>query len=115
MVPQNLQTENSTRLESTKGEFVELFSNINQVLSEQGEIQLNVTLTRADAHKIKIDVNSQTNGTGKKILTPDEVCEMLKITKRALYKYAKMGIVPGLKLGREWRFEADSIFELFKM
>jgi len=114
MVPQNLKTATDAQSKSTGEELVELFSKVNQALSQPEQIQFNVTLTRTDASKIKIDVNSQPNGTGKTILTSDEVCNMLKITRRVLHKHAKMGIVPGLKLGREWRFEADSIFKLFR-
>jgi len=114
MVPQNLKPETDTQSKSTTEELAELFSKLDEALSQQEQIQFNLTLTRVDASKIKIDVNSSPNGTGKTILTSDEVCNMLKIKKGVLHKCVRMGIVPGLKVGREWRFEADSIFKLFR-
>lgn len=120
MLPKDLKPETDTQFESTGKEFstgegfVELFETINQALSQQEGGQFNINLTRIDANKIKMDVHSQPNGNGKRILTSDEVCDMLKITRRTLHKYAKMGLIPCFKLGREWRFEADSIFKLFK-
>ena len=118
MVPQNLQAEIDADFESTNFEFireeiVKLFSNVNQLLSQQKQIQFSVTFTRTDANKIKIDVNSKPNRNGKGILTSDEVCDMLKIKKDILHKYARTGIIPGVKIGRKWVFEADSIFKLF--
>jgi len=119
MIPQNLKTEDDAKFGATKfgatdKELVKLFSNVNKVLSEQKQIQFSVTLTQADAKVIKIDVNSQPNIDNNTILTSDEVCDMLKITKSFLYKYARMGVIPGLKIGCKWRFEADSIFKLFR-
>ena len=107
------------KFEFTKEEFVELFSNINKTLSQQKQIQFSVTLTQTNANKIKIDVNSQPNGDSSvgdlysTILTSDEVCDILKIRRSFLHKYARMGVIPGLKIGRKWRFEVDSIFKLF--
>jgi len=114
MIPQNLQMETDVKFDLTKEEIVKFFSNLNRALSKQEQTQFTVTLTRTDANKIKIDVKSQPNGDGKKILTSDEVCNMLKITKRVLHKHARIGIIPGLKIGRKWRFEADRIFKLFR-
>lgn len=114
MLPQKLQTETDAKFEFTKEELVKLFSNLNIALSQKEQIQFIVTLTRTDANKIKIDLNSQPNGDVRRILTSDEVCDMLKITKRVLHKYARMGIIPGLKIGGKWRFESDSIFKLFR-
>ena len=46
-------------------------------------------------------------------MAEDEVCDMLKIRKRFLHKYANMSIIPGVKIGRKWIFEQDRIFKLF--
>lgn len=39
----------------------------------------------------------------------DEVCEMLKLTKRGLYNFIKDGSLKCYKLGREYRFTEDDI------
>ena len=108
---QNLQAETDADFESANEEFVKLFSKLNQALSQQGPIS--ITLIRTDENTVKINLSPQPNEYGEEVLTSDEVCDMLKIKKKVLYKYAKMGIIPGLKIGREWRFKADSIFKLF--
>ncbi len=38
------------------------------------------------------------------LLTIKEVASILKIEKFAVYKYAKKGIIPAVKVGRNWRF-----------
>jgi excisionase family DNA binding protein len=119
MAPQNLQAETdadfeSTNPESTKEELAKLVSSLKQALSQQERIQLSVILTQTDENKIKIDLNSQQKGDVKKFLTSDELCDMLKIPKHFLHKYARKGIIPGFKVGREWRFEAERIFKLFR-
>jgi excisionase family DNA binding protein len=110
MMPQKLQTEADAKFESTE-ELVKLLSNLNQILSQQEHIQISLTLTRTAENKIKMDLNSQPNRDVKRILTSDEVCDILKISKNFLYKYARMGVIPGFKVGNKWRFEADSIFK----
>ena len=42
--------------------------------------------------------------TDKEILNADGAAEMLGISKRLLLRLAREGVVPGQKLGREWRF-----------
>ena len=46
------------------------------------------------------------------ILTCKELAEYLKLTEVTIYKYAKEGKIPGIKLGGRWRFDKDKIDEL---
>lgn len=47
------------------------------------------------------------------ILTAEEVAEYLKINKRTVYNLAEKGEIPGVKLGRQWRFKKRMIEEIF--
>ena len=38
------------------------------------------------------------------ILTLDEASKFLKIGKKTLYALVNKGVIPGRKIGREWRF-----------
>lgn len=46
-----------------------------------------------------------------KLLTPDELCEVLDIKKSKLYKLTSRRIIPFLKIGRELRFQLDKVLE----
>lgn len=48
------------------------------------------------------------------IYTLDEVSEMLKVTKRTLYKYLSEGKLPASKVGREWRVTEEQIKEFMQ-
>jgi excisionase family DNA binding protein len=43
------------------------------------------------------------------VLTIDELAAYLKIAKSTLYKLAQEGKLPGLKVGRHWRFRREAI------
>lgn len=43
------------------------------------------------------------------IYTLDEISELLKTTKRTLYKYLKDGKLPASKIGREWRVTEEQL------
>ena len=38
------------------------------------------------------------------IITIDEVCSILKMSKRSIYDWCKQGIIPAFKIGSTWRF-----------
>ena len=38
------------------------------------------------------------------IITIDEVCAILKVSKRCVYDWCKKGIIPAFKIGNTWRF-----------
>ena len=44
-----------------------------------------------------------------KLLTIDEVAKFLKMSKHTLYKYAKDGTIPAVKIGGSWRFMEDAL------
>jgi len=43
------------------------------------------------------------------VLTIDELAAYLKISKSTLYKLAQDGALPGLKVGKRWRFHKEAI------
>jgi excisionase family DNA binding protein len=49
-----------------------------------------------------------------KLLTTKELAEYLKLTEITIYKYAKEGKIPGVKVGSRWRFDKDHIDELLR-
>lgn len=48
------------------------------------------------------------------VLTIEELADYLKISKSTLYKLAQNGILPGIKVGRHWRFHRDAVDEWLK-
>ena len=49
-----------------------------------------------------------------KLLTTKELAEYLKLTAVTIYKNAKEGKIPGIKVGSRWRFDKDQIDELLR-
>lgn len=43
------------------------------------------------------------------LLNADQVAEYLGLHKVTVLKFARAGKLPGLKVGREWRFQADDM------
>lgn len=43
------------------------------------------------------------------VLTIDELANYLKLSKSTLYHFARNGNVPGVKVGRHWRFHKAAI------
>ena len=43
------------------------------------------------------------------LLTPEMVSEILKITTRQVLQMARQGKIPGIKVGKFWRFSEDSL------
>jgi PTS system nitrogen regulatory IIA component len=46
------------------------------------------------------------------VLTVEEVANYLRIDIRTVYRLAKKGDIPCIKIGRQWRFNRDDIKEL---
>lgn len=49
-----------------------------------------------------------------RLITVKEVCQILKISRRTLYRLISQGRLPGFKVGHEWRFrygEVDKYLE----
>lgn len=45
----------------------------------------------------------------KEIMTPREAAEYLSIHVRTIYRLAKLGEIPGRKVGGSWRFKKDTL------
>lgn len=48
------------------------------------------------------------------VLTIEELADYLKISKSTLYKLAQSGVLPGIKVGRHWRFHREAVDEWLK-
>lgn len=46
------------------------------------------------------------------VLAPEEAAQLLRISKKTLLRHARQGTVPGLKLGRVWRFRRTELLKL---
>lgn len=45
-----------------------------------------------------------------KLLTAEEVSQILRVPKRSVYKFASDGLIPGtFRIGKHWRFRQDII------
>lgn len=45
----------------------------------------------------------------KRLMTVEEVAEYLRVRPSTVYDWAKTGKIPGVKMGRLWRFEIGEI------
>jgi excisionase family DNA binding protein len=45
----------------------------------------------------------------KEIMTPREAAEYLSVHVRTIYRLAKLGEIPGRKVGGSWRFKKDTL------
>lgn len=43
------------------------------------------------------------------LLTAEEACALLKVSKVALYNYAKRKEIPAFKFGRRWKFQKTAL------
>jgi len=48
------------------------------------------------------------------MLTTKELAKYLKLTEVTIYKYAKEGKIPALRVGSSWRFDKDKIDEMLR-
>lgn len=45
-----------------------------------------------------------------KLLTAEEMSQLLRIPKRSVYEFAKQGLIPSaFRIGKHWRFREDII------
>lgn len=45
----------------------------------------------------------------KEVMTVDEVAEYLGLSRPTIYKLARRGEIPAVKVGRSWRFHRDAL------
>lgn len=50
----------------------------------------------------------------KDIMTVQEVAEYLRLNEMTIYRLARAGEIPALKIGRNWRFKKELIDEWFR-
>lgn len=48
------------------------------------------------------------------ILTPEEVSDLLRMNKVAIYRWLNEGYLPGHKIGNNWRILRDDLYEWMK-
>lgn len=46
------------------------------------------------------------------IITPSQVAALLKIHVRTVYRLAEAGVIPGNRIGRNWRFSKENVLDL---
>ncbi len=47
------------------------------------------------------------------IMNLQEVADYLKVSVTTVYRMAQKGRIPGIKVGRQWRFQQADIYNLF--
>ena len=52
--------------------------------------------------------------TENEIMTVQEVAQYLRLAEATVYKLAQAGEIPGVKVGRAWRFKRELIDEWFR-
>ncbi len=45
------------------------------------------------------------------IMTPDEAASFLKVSKKTVLRQARLGQLPGGKVGRAWRFRRSDLLQ----
>ncbi|MFQ5814320.1 MAG: helix-turn-helix domain-containing protein, partial [Anaerolineae bacterium] len=48
------------------------------------------------------------------IMTVAELAEYLRVNEATVYRLAQEGQIPGMKVGRQWRFKKDAIDRLLE-
>ena len=63
-----------------------------------------------DDGSIKRDFGGTERGAFmKEILTTKDIAKYLKLHQITICKYAAAGLIPGIRIGRVWRFERETI------
>jgi len=44
-----------------------------------------------------------------RVLTVSELADYLRVHRSTVYRLLKKGLVPGVKIGSDWRFSSDAI------
>jgi|APSaa5957512622_1039677.scaffolds.fasta_scaffold115535_2 excisionase family DNA binding protein len=59
--------------------------------------------------------NSENSQAGERLLTPDEVANILQVKKSWIYRNVRTGNLPHIKLGKYLRFSQDIIAQVQNM
>ncbi len=54
---------------------------------------------------------SPTDEPRDEIMTPDEAAKFLKVSKKTVLRQARLGELPGGKVGRAWRFRRSELLQ----
>lgn len=46
------------------------------------------------------------------VLTAEEAAQLLKVSTKTLLRHARQGVIPGVKVGRMWRFRREDLLAL---
>ena len=55
--------------------------------------------------------DSQLSEEGDEVMTPDEVAQFLKVSKKTVLRHARLGELPAGKVGRAWRFRRSELLD----
>jgi len=50
----------------------------------------------------------------EEILTLNEVAHYLKLSRITVHRLANQGVIPGVKVGKQWRFSREAITSLVR-
>ena len=45
----------------------------------------------------------------EELLTPEDLVKSLKVEMATLYRWARQGVIPGMKIGKYWRFRESDV------
>lgn len=48
------------------------------------------------------------------VMTVKEAADFLKLSEMTILRLANQGIIPGAKIGRQWRFSGESVMDLIR-
>lgn len=48
------------------------------------------------------------------LVTSEEIATLLKMERHTISEWAKRGMIPGIKLGKIWRFDVKEVFDYLK-
>ena len=86
--------------------------NLNDIMKGSSE-EANVKIFKNSENKVVFHFSVQTQKPFQ-ALTSEDVCQMLKISRKTLYKSVHKNIIPGFKIGTQLRFLAEDIMAYLK-
>jgi len=54
-------------------------------------------------------VSTQNGLENLRLMTPDEVADLFRVSKASVYRWAERGLLPVIKMGRTVRFNVDTV------
>jgi predicted DNA-binding transcriptional regulator AlpA len=50
------------------------------------------------------------NGAPKKFISAQELAALTPLSENAIWRYARLGLIPAVKVGRRYMFDAEKVF-----